>query len=257
MPTWIPRSQSIEDMIGEILSAQNSPSAQWARRDAAKENEEALNNEDYRKRRLLEMADTGMTTREGMRVAGNADVENIKNIGQMSRERLAEKYGMELGQQTGEFKIRGDEITAGAHRYGADITADATRYAADTAKEKIIGGTPEEQNLLNTRAVMHSPWAKDRTPEEVSAMIAKVNTKRVPGTDFVQPDSTSVKPTAVYHQPVLPGSAPPPARASLTGGQSMEFREEGTMSAEEKERRKKESEARLLYGTKPQNRSWF
>jgi hypothetical protein len=116
MPTWIPRSQSIEDMIGEILSAQNSPSAQWARRDMAAENETALNNEDYRKRRLLEMQESGQTAREGMRVAGNADVENIRNIGQMSRQQLGEKYGMELGQQTGEFGIRGHEIMAGAQK---------------------------------------------------------------------------------------------------------------------------------------------
>jgi hypothetical protein len=235
-------------MIEEILSAQNSPSAIWARRDLAKENEEVLNNEDYRKRRLLEMQESGATARTGMNVAGNADVENIKNIGAMARQQLGGQQGMELGQQKGEFDVRGHEITAAGNVEAHNLWAGAERYKADAARDKIIGGTPEEQNLLNTRAVMHSPWAKDRTPEEVSAMISKVNTKRVPGTDFVQPDSTSVTSPAAYHPPTLPGSAPPPARKSLTGGQSMEFR--SGISPEEEERRKKESERRMFYGTK-------
>jgi hypothetical protein len=215
MPTWIPRSQSIEDMIGEILSAQNSPSAQWARRDAAAENETALNNEDYRKRRLLEMQESGATARTGMTVAGNADVENIKNIGQMSRQRLSGQQGMELGQQKGEFDVRGHEITAAGNVEAHNLWAGAERYKADAARDKIIGGTPEEQSLLNSRAVLHSKWAEGKTPEEVMQMTSKMNPANIPSgsdkNDFYGTKTGTVTPTAAYHPPILPVSAPSPA----------------------------------------------
>lgn len=210
----------IERMISDIISAQNSPSAQWYRRDLAKENETALNNEDYRKRRLLEMGEAASTARTGMTVAGNADVENIRSRARLELGKLEGQQGMELGQQTGEFGIRGHEIMAGAQRYGSDVTADTERYKADMAKEKIIGGTPEEQNLLNTRGVMNSPWAKDRTPEEVSAMIAKVNTKPPQEVGKHDDNKDILSPTA-YHPPVLSVSAPPPVRVALTTPKSI------------------------------------
>jgi hypothetical protein len=83
-------------------------------------------------------------------------------------------------------------------------------------------------------------------------MIAKVNTKRVPGTDFVQPDS--VTPPAGSNPPVTPPIRTP----ATTGTASMEFPRTGLgPSREALALAKKKSEDNLLYGTKPQNRSWL
>lgn len=256
MPTWIPRSQSIEDMIGEILSAQNSPSAQWARRDAAAENETALNNEDYRKRRLLEMGETGATTRTGMTVAGNADVENIRNIGEMSRLGLKGFQALEQGKQIGEYGLEGHKMTS-----GATITASENRLAGDTRRAEATENAAAigVEGKTDARAKLLETWAGGMNPtlESLNVVMAGYDKLYPPKkAEVVSP--AAIAPTGNDKETFYSSSVGQPvtnpsttqARKSLTGGQSMEFRAEGTMSAEEKERRKKESENRLFYGTK-------
>lgn len=149
-------AQSIGDMISEILSAMNSPSAIWDRQQRAKENETALNNEDYRKRKLLEMQEAGSTTREGMRVAGSTDVENIKNTGAMARQQLVGRQGMEIGQQRGEFDLEGHKMTS-----GAAITASENRLTGDTRRAEATenAATIGAGSKTDARAKLLETWA--------------------------------------------------------------------------------------------------
>ncbi|OGP87141.1 MAG: hypothetical protein A2031_08015 [Deltaproteobacteria bacterium RBG_19FT_COMBO_43_11] len=185
------------------------------------------------------------------------EVGKQNDVGTMARQRLA-----------GESAANVADITAGAHRYTADMglkgretdaqaKIDAAIGAAELKRKDpaidFVHATIAADPSIATDITRDKDTGKTRMEilmENAGQLNPKKDKKRISGTDFVQPD---VAPGG--NPPVTPVSAPPPARASLTGGQSMEFR--SGLSPEEEERRKKESEARMFYGTKPQSRSWL
>ena len=74
-------------------------------------------------------------------------------------------------------------IGAGWENRRTDSLLEGTKYTADVGKEKILGGTPEEQAQLNFRALIRSPWAKDRTPEEIQQAYSSMTS----GKNHVEP----------------------------------------------------------------------
>lgn len=148
--------------------------------------------------------------------ARNTALETGKqtDLGTLARQRLGGQQAMELGQQQGEFSIRGNEITAGTERYKADQSLEAAKYTAN-AKDNSLSG------LLKTEGK-----PAGATPEDVRSF-----------------DRTVAPPP-----PIIPNKPATP------GAQSMVF---DSTDREALARSRKKQEDLLLYGTKPQKRSWL
>ncbi len=249
-------SIDIGRMISEIQSAQSSPSAMWARRDLAAEKETALDNENYRKRRLLEMQETGATTRTGMTVAGNADVQNIANTGAMARAQLGES-GLNTRLQSTQNFVGGQfERTQGlAERVaGQNYELGGRKIDEALTSAKHSGRAAE----LQARGIGYKEAVNLKEKADFYKGIISLSGQNRDAKSFQVPDAVSTPESSVT--PAVQPTAVTPARQSLlpkpAGAQSMTFRS-GVDPAEE-DLAKKKSRERLLYGAKPQEQKrWY
>lgn len=155
--------------------------------------------------------------------ARNAQIETGRqtDLGTLARQRLINEGAANVADITGRAGIAGDEIKAGAHRYAADQSLEAAKYTAG-AKDKSLS------NLLKTDGATPGEVA----PEDVRA--------------FDRTDAAPIRTNTPSGAPTMD--------FRFTGRTGLGPSENKTETLEQK--RKKQEEL-LLYGTKPQKRSWL
>lgn len=193
--------------------------------------------------------------REGMPNASRLDQIREENAGELARKQL----GLDFNREELEFNKRKLDVENIRDYYKTDVGAKSAKYTGDSERIKAaaaIGGDmtlPIEQrqpfiDFLKSYATpgtqkqgegAGTPTARPTLTEEVPAAVPATQTAKRPAGTYDDGKDNPVTPTV------------------STGGKSMEFRQEGIISPEQYELNKKKSRERLLYGTKPQQKSWF
>ena len=177
---------------------------------------------------------------------GQANVEGIRNTGALARQRL---------------------ITEGT-RYTADRSLEGTKYTADIGAQSAKHlGLPEVVKGLN--AIVTSFDATDEEKADARKSLLEINRRysesnQLPVASAVDKDAELNAAQASFLTPNQPGvpelnkdvvrgfetkTVMPPS----TGGKSMEFRAEGSISPEQIEAAEKKRKETYWYGTKHQN----
>lgn len=194
--------------------------------------------------KLQELKNTGNIDWQKVANTGQTNIQELKNTGEFARQTLEGSQKLEQGAQTGKFGTKHATIAAEGniegHRLNAEGRIQAAKIGAEgrESTEAIKMGLPAPPSVSKGRQIFSGE--------------ATQKTSAVPE---LSPVATSPVASAVPQPAVNPSTVQ--ARVGLPGRESMEFRAPGTMSLEDQEKKKKESEARMLYGTKPQNRNWL
>jgi hypothetical protein len=129
----------IGKIISDFYSAASSPSAQLARRGMAAEKEVALNNEDYRKRRLQEMIDKAAADRQGLVNEGANSRQLLVNTGQLANTE-AQNTGAMARQKLMEDTKRSADLNA--------FNRGIFDTQADIFKTQVLGNAKQPDNTL-------------------------------------------------------------------------------------------------------------
>ena len=187
--------------------------------------------------------------------SGDLEKQREVNAGELARKQL----GLDFNREELEFNKRKLDVENIRDYYKTDVGAKSAKYTGDSERIKAaaaIGGDmtlPIEQrqpfiDFLKSYATpgtqkqgegAGTPTARPTLTEEVPAAVPATQTAKRPAGTYDDGKDNPVTPTV------------------STGGKSMEFRQEGIISPEQYELNKKKSRERLLYGTKPQQKSWF
>jgi hypothetical protein len=165
------------------------------------------------------------------------EVGKQNEIGTMARQRLATEGAANVADITGRAHVAGEETMAGAHRYAADQKLEGDKY---------IAGAKDHPFSVWMKA---NPGADEETVKKM---------KKYFGTPDVKTEDVRS-----FDKTVAPDTITPPIRTntsatSLPGAPSMDFpRTDLGPNRETLALAKKKSEDNLLYGTKPQSRSWL
>jgi hypothetical protein len=249
-------SIDIGRMISDIQSAMNSPQAIWDRKALAAERETALNNEDYRKRKLLEMSENAATARTGLTVAGNADVQKIANTGALARTQLTEG-GLNARQrltqdfQGGQFertqglaeKVAGQNYELGGRKVDQELTS--ANQSGLKAKLDALGIVAKD---------ISDPQAQKEAKADISSLINPNRFAKFDKPDAATP-AASVTPELQKPTAITSIRQPETERKSLTGAQSMEFAAPATLEQRTLLKRNKKVEEEM-FGKKDRS-AWF
>jgi hypothetical protein len=165
------------------------------------------------------------------------NLEKTKSVGELARQRLTNEGTTNVATITGRAHVAGEETMAGAHRYAADQKLEGDKY---------IAGAKDQPFSVWMKA---NPGADEETVKRM---------KKYFGAPEVKPEDVRS-----FDRTVAPDTVTPPIRTNtpattLPGAPSMEFpRTDLGPSRESLALAKKKSEENLLYGTKPQKRSWL
>lgn len=168
---------------------------------------------------------------------GNIDVENVRNIGTMARQRLMNEGALAQENVRGTFGLKGDEIQAGAQKYGYDKGLEGHKYTADQtlAGHKYTADRAfEEQQLASETGIKvanigAASKTSDPTSDFISAAIASDPTIATDPQKWnvLMQNARKLRPApALPEGDITAGSVqtPPPAREAITGaGKSMVF----------------------------------
>lgn len=177
---------------------------------------------------------------------GNVDAQGVRNIGELARQRLMNEGNLAQENVRGTFGVQGEEIRAGAQKYGADQTLAGHKYTADqslashkyTADQLLKGH--EITSAGHVEAARLGAEGKRPTPSEIYLQSAgqfydpaiydslrkrEIGPPPIPGDDIT---AGTPPPSDGIPSNVTPPATPSPARATLGGGKSMVFGDEGS-----------------------------
>lgn len=165
------------------------------------------------------------------------EVGKQNDVGTLARQRLASEGATNVADITGRAHVAGEDILAGAHRYAADQKLEGDKY---------IAGAKDQPFSVWMKA---NPGADEETVKRM---------KKYFGTPEVKPEDVRSFDKTVASDTITPPIRTNTPATTLPGAESMEFpRTDLGPSRESLALAKKKSEENLLYGTKPQNRSWM
>jgi hypothetical protein len=170
-------------------------------------------------------------------IAGQKDLELIKNTGSLARQTLAN-----------EGATGAANINAGAIKYSADQKLTGDKYSTDVIRDSINKGLPIELIKGHVAVLSNALSTPEQIKESNEALSmftrnAMPNAGKIDVMPFDKPDTPAAPATTTPKPGIKPGAP------------SMEFR--AGASPEEEALKKKKMEDRLLFGTKPQARSMF
>ena len=180
---------------------------------------------------------SGELTKTELTNKGNLDVENAKTKGLLDVAGAKENWA-----KNDPFSAAMERVAGNRELLTSDEGVERARQFGLMVKDPNIKPTPisPPPPFKDTRGFFGRMF--NTTPD---------NAGTVP-TTATPPPTGSDKGT--FYKDTIPSPSVNPsavqARQSLTGGQSMEFREPGTMSLEDQEKRRKESNRRMFPGTK-------
>jgi hypothetical protein len=224
----------IEKIIKDFYSGIDSTSAKWAREGLAKERETALNNEDYRKRRLQQLIDEAITQRTGMVGENNLALQGLVNTGQLeqAKERTAGEIARLGLMNEGSSNV-------------ADINLRGTKYQADRLLESSIlrgQGRQENDEMIKAAASIAGNQGLDPKDTEIARKYLNDRFSIGGGGQATPIPDRSARSEFTYEgtaAPEQPRKTAIPQPTKTTGAKSMEFRQEGyrpSLTEEDKDR---------------------
>ena len=178
--------------------------------------------------------------------AGDLEKQRLADAGALARQGLANeatRYTADQGLQghmytaDTNYAMKRDELNKG---YDPElIKAHAAVIANVNSSPEAVASSQAAIDWYTQNAMKKKQQARQGLAEEAPAAIPATQTAKRPAWTYDDGKDNPVTPTV------------------STGGKSMEFRQEGIISPEQYELNKKKSRERLLYGTKPQQKSWF
>ena len=168
----------------------------------------------------------GELERQRLINTGNVDVQGVRNIGELARQRLMNEGNLAQENVRGKFGVQGEEIRAGAQKYGADQTLAGHKYTADqslashkyTADQLLKGH--EITSAGHVEVARLGAEGKRPTPSEIylqsagqfydPAIYDSLRKREIGPPPIPEGDITAGTP-----QTATPAAAPPPARTTL------------------------------------------
>ena len=182
-----------------------------------------------------EMINTGALEQAKERTAGEIARQGLAN----EASRYTADQGLQGHMYTADtnYAMKRDELAKG---YDPElIKAHAAIIANVNSTPEAVASSQAAIDWYTQNAMKKKQQARQGLAEEAPAAIPATQTAKRPAWTYDDGKDNPVTPTV------------------STGGKSMEFRQEGIISPEQYELNKKKSRERLLYGTKPQQKSWF
>lgn len=218
---------NIEKIIGDLYSALSSPAAQWAREGLAKEKELALDNEQRRKRNLLQMQEEGQTQRAMLTDQGATARQRLINEGELEKQNSANAGLLARQRLANEASIYGADQSLAGQIYASDQGLSGVKYNTDMLRES------SKNSGLNELIKAHSAVLNDATasPEQKSESMKflRSQTDKVIGgvagdqPDGLIPDKPPDLPNPARNILNAPGNIPQNSATAAPGAKSMDF----------------------------------